>query len=357
MADRRRRRSGDDLRLVQLTPPGSGCSVAFGTGLSSAPPAGPLTLELVVSDIDAARDAVLAAGVDRVEVFHGAPWDRIPARTPSAAATARTARSTTPRATNGCCRRSPNDPEAPPPRRERQTPALRASRAAVTPARSSVAVAPSPGCAAPARARSSPRSGRACAWGRARRSRGRGRGWRPCRPGRCRRTVPAAGGDLSAQRALAGAIVADRVVLGHGRDEASDPGAEAPAHVADRAVGVLDDVVEEPRNLHRLGAAGVAQHAGDGAGVGRALARLDPHVAVRAVQLRFGARERVVGQGPVRHRADAIGSASASPATETSAVVQRQRFERCPSVESRRTEPSASSGPDPAPVPRLALRP
>jgi catechol 2,3-dioxygenase-like lactoylglutathione lyase family enzyme len=73
---------GDSFRLVQLTPPGSGCSVAFGTGVSSAPPAGPLTLELVVTDIDAARDAVLAAGVDRVEVFHGSPWDRTPGPDP-----------------------------------------------------------------------------------------------------------------------------------------------------------------------------------------------------------------------------------------------------------------------------------
>jgi catechol 2,3-dioxygenase-like lactoylglutathione lyase family enzyme len=73
---------GDDVRLVQLTPPGSGCSVAFGAGLTSEPSGAPVTLELVVADIDAARDAVLAAGADRVDVFHGAPWARVPGPDP-----------------------------------------------------------------------------------------------------------------------------------------------------------------------------------------------------------------------------------------------------------------------------------
>jgi catechol 2,3-dioxygenase-like lactoylglutathione lyase family enzyme len=68
---------GDAFRIVQLTPPGSGCSVAFGTGVSTAEPGTARTLELIVSDIDAARDDLLAHGVARVDVFHGSPWARL----------------------------------------------------------------------------------------------------------------------------------------------------------------------------------------------------------------------------------------------------------------------------------------
>jgi catechol 2,3-dioxygenase-like lactoylglutathione lyase family enzyme len=67
---------GDAFRIVQVTPPGSGCSIAFGTGVSTAEPGSARTLELIVSDIDAARDQLLARGVDSVEVFHGSPWAR-----------------------------------------------------------------------------------------------------------------------------------------------------------------------------------------------------------------------------------------------------------------------------------------
>jgi catechol 2,3-dioxygenase-like lactoylglutathione lyase family enzyme len=66
---------GDDFRVVQFTPPGSGCSVAFGKGVSNAAPGSALALELIVSDIEAARDELLARGVDAVEVFHGSPFD------------------------------------------------------------------------------------------------------------------------------------------------------------------------------------------------------------------------------------------------------------------------------------------
>jgi catechol 2,3-dioxygenase-like lactoylglutathione lyase family enzyme len=68
---------GDDFRIVQMTPPGSGCSVAFGTGITSAEPGSAQTLELIVADIDVARDSLLARGVERVDVFHGSPWSRI----------------------------------------------------------------------------------------------------------------------------------------------------------------------------------------------------------------------------------------------------------------------------------------
>jgi catechol 2,3-dioxygenase-like lactoylglutathione lyase family enzyme len=58
------------FRVVQLTPPGSGCSVQFGTNITSAAPGSAQCLYLVVSDIEAARDALAARGVDVSAVFH-----------------------------------------------------------------------------------------------------------------------------------------------------------------------------------------------------------------------------------------------------------------------------------------------
>src|SRR5687767_11097277 len=58
------------FRVVQFTPPGSGCSVQFGSKITSAPPGSAQGLYLVVSDIEAARDALLARGIDVSEVFH-----------------------------------------------------------------------------------------------------------------------------------------------------------------------------------------------------------------------------------------------------------------------------------------------
>jgi catechol 2,3-dioxygenase-like lactoylglutathione lyase family enzyme len=60
---------GGDLRIVQLTPPGSGCSVQFGTGLTSAPPGAAQNL-LVVSDVGAAHAELTGQGVAMSEVFH-----------------------------------------------------------------------------------------------------------------------------------------------------------------------------------------------------------------------------------------------------------------------------------------------
>jgi catechol 2,3-dioxygenase-like lactoylglutathione lyase family enzyme len=59
----------DQLRFVQLTPPGSACSIALGTGLGDKPP-GSAQLQLVVQDIDAARAALLERGVEVGEVQH-----------------------------------------------------------------------------------------------------------------------------------------------------------------------------------------------------------------------------------------------------------------------------------------------
>jgi catechol 2,3-dioxygenase-like lactoylglutathione lyase family enzyme len=62
----------DDFRIVQLTPPGSACSIIFGTGLTSAAPGSVQGLQLVVSDIEAARAELAGKGVDVSEVFHDA---------------------------------------------------------------------------------------------------------------------------------------------------------------------------------------------------------------------------------------------------------------------------------------------
>jgi catechol 2,3-dioxygenase-like lactoylglutathione lyase family enzyme len=62
--------SGDDFRVVQLTPPGSACSVIFGTGITSAEPGSAQGLHLVVSDIEAARAELAGQGAEISEVFH-----------------------------------------------------------------------------------------------------------------------------------------------------------------------------------------------------------------------------------------------------------------------------------------------
>jgi len=58
------------FRVVQLTPPGSGCSVQFGTNITSAPPGSAQGLYLVISDIETAREALAARGVAISELFH-----------------------------------------------------------------------------------------------------------------------------------------------------------------------------------------------------------------------------------------------------------------------------------------------
>jgi len=58
------------FRVVQFTPPGSGCSIQFGTDITSAAPGSAQGLYLIVSDIEAARDELLAHGVEVSEVFH-----------------------------------------------------------------------------------------------------------------------------------------------------------------------------------------------------------------------------------------------------------------------------------------------
>src|SRR5438876_11901637 len=62
--------NGKDFRVIQFTPPGSGCSVIFGKNVTAAAPGSTQGLYLIVSDIQAARKALLDRGVEITEVFH-----------------------------------------------------------------------------------------------------------------------------------------------------------------------------------------------------------------------------------------------------------------------------------------------
>ena len=84
---------GDDgFRLVQMTPPGSSCSVHFGHGLTTAAPGSAQALHLIVTDVEAARAELVGRGVDVGPVFHCAtgfacrygddPTDRVPGPAP-----------------------------------------------------------------------------------------------------------------------------------------------------------------------------------------------------------------------------------------------------------------------------------
>jgi catechol 2,3-dioxygenase-like lactoylglutathione lyase family enzyme len=61
---------GDEVRAVQFTPPRSGASISFGKGLTTAEPGSAQRSELVVSDIEAARDDLIRRGVEVSELFH-----------------------------------------------------------------------------------------------------------------------------------------------------------------------------------------------------------------------------------------------------------------------------------------------
>ena len=66
-------RVSDEIRFVQVTPPGSACSIAFGDGVTDAPPGSVQGMQIVVSDIEAAHGELAGRGVDvsDVQVF---PW-------------------------------------------------------------------------------------------------------------------------------------------------------------------------------------------------------------------------------------------------------------------------------------------
>ena len=65
----------DDIRFVQLTPPGSACSIAIGKGVNDAEPGSVQGLQLVVDDADAARDDLASRGVVVSDV-QDFPWGR-----------------------------------------------------------------------------------------------------------------------------------------------------------------------------------------------------------------------------------------------------------------------------------------
>ena len=69
-------RIGDEMRLVQLTPPGSGCSIHLSTGILNMPPGVLEGLQLIVSDIEAARAELIERGVEASPVRHmeGGEW-------------------------------------------------------------------------------------------------------------------------------------------------------------------------------------------------------------------------------------------------------------------------------------------
>jgi catechol 2,3-dioxygenase-like lactoylglutathione lyase family enzyme len=63
----------DDIRFVQVTPPGSACSIAFGRGVVDAPPGSVKGLQVVVDDVERARSELASRGVDVSDVQHF-PW-------------------------------------------------------------------------------------------------------------------------------------------------------------------------------------------------------------------------------------------------------------------------------------------
>jgi catechol 2,3-dioxygenase-like lactoylglutathione lyase family enzyme len=68
-------RVNDEIRFVQLTPPGSACSIAIGTGITQARPGSVQGLQLVVPDIDAARAELVGRGVEVSDVQEF-PWGK-----------------------------------------------------------------------------------------------------------------------------------------------------------------------------------------------------------------------------------------------------------------------------------------
>ena len=64
--------NGKDFRVIQFTPPGSGCSIIFGRNVTAATPGSAQGLYLIVSDVEAARNQLLARGIEISGVFHDA---------------------------------------------------------------------------------------------------------------------------------------------------------------------------------------------------------------------------------------------------------------------------------------------
>jgi catechol 2,3-dioxygenase-like lactoylglutathione lyase family enzyme len=75
-------RAGDDFRVVQMTPPGSACSVSIGKGITDAEPGSFKGVHLVVKDIEQARADLVERGVDVSEVWHMGPGGQTPGPDP-----------------------------------------------------------------------------------------------------------------------------------------------------------------------------------------------------------------------------------------------------------------------------------
>ena len=69
--------AGDQFRVVQLTPPGSQCSITFGIGITDAPPGSLKGLHLVVTDIEAAREELVGRGIEVGELHHYGPEGQV----------------------------------------------------------------------------------------------------------------------------------------------------------------------------------------------------------------------------------------------------------------------------------------
>jgi catechol 2,3-dioxygenase-like lactoylglutathione lyase family enzyme len=74
--------AGDDFRVVQLTPPGSACSISIGKGITDAAPGAVRGTHLVVADIEAARAELVGRGVDVGDVKHMGPEGWMPGPDP-----------------------------------------------------------------------------------------------------------------------------------------------------------------------------------------------------------------------------------------------------------------------------------
>lgn len=75
-------RAGDEFRVVQLTPPGSACSIAIGTGIGQSSPGSLHGLHLIVPDLEAARAELVGRGVEASEPFHFGAKGRAPGLDP-----------------------------------------------------------------------------------------------------------------------------------------------------------------------------------------------------------------------------------------------------------------------------------
>jgi catechol 2,3-dioxygenase-like lactoylglutathione lyase family enzyme len=78
-------RAGDAFRVVQLTPPGSACSITIGTGLSQVTPGTYQGLHLIVTDIEAARAWLVERGAEVSQPFHFGPEGQAPGVSPARA--------------------------------------------------------------------------------------------------------------------------------------------------------------------------------------------------------------------------------------------------------------------------------